>query len=331
MTKTRLPEFDVLKGIGIVLVVLGHVTHLTNLSTLIYSFHMPLFFMLTGFFDRPKDKYIWNQFKSLMVPYFAFALLSFAYWFFIESRFRPEKAGVDAFSQFCNIFYPMNMSGKPGPYVFNVVLWFLPCLFVTSVFSHYLTEFKKSSYYVLFVLLILVVFDTFISIELPFYLTQMLYASPFFVLGKYFGLYKKSISEKSRNISPWWILLLIVPYILVWNFGVRCSMRCNIYPNSYLLFFFIGAVLVLCTYFFSIQLNNKVLQWLGVNSLAIMVLHEPLKRIIIYGFSKVSHMQTEAIRESILFSLIITVIVIASCFPVTLFLNKNCKFLFGKF
>ena len=42
-------------------------------------------------------------------------------------------------------------------------------------------------------------------------------------------------------------------------------------------------------------------------------------------------MQTEAIRESILFSLIITVIVIASCFPVTLFLNKNCKFLFGKF
>ena len=42
-----------LKGIGIILVVLGHTTHNDELSSWIYHFHMPLFFFLSGVFFSP--------------------------------------------------------------------------------------------------------------------------------------------------------------------------------------------------------------------------------------------------------------------------------------
>ena len=40
----RIVSFDILKGGGILLVILGHIQIPYMLKTVIYSFHMPLFF-----------------------------------------------------------------------------------------------------------------------------------------------------------------------------------------------------------------------------------------------------------------------------------------------
>ena len=50
----RLAEFDVLKGIGILLVVLGHTTISDPMKYMIYCFHMPLFVAVSGYFFHPK-------------------------------------------------------------------------------------------------------------------------------------------------------------------------------------------------------------------------------------------------------------------------------------
>ena len=55
--KNRYTEIDIARGIGILLVVLGHSIKQTGVSAtwiriltyIIYSFHMPLFFCLSGF------------------------------------------------------------------------------------------------------------------------------------------------------------------------------------------------------------------------------------------------------------------------------------------
>ena len=48
---------DYLKGIGIVLVVMGHCWIIpSDLYKYIYSFHMPLFFMITGYFSSSVNK-----------------------------------------------------------------------------------------------------------------------------------------------------------------------------------------------------------------------------------------------------------------------------------
>ena len=48
MEKERLSWLDVLKGIGIILVVMGHIYSNSIIFNWLYSFHMPLFFFAAG-------------------------------------------------------------------------------------------------------------------------------------------------------------------------------------------------------------------------------------------------------------------------------------------
>lgn len=92
----KLKFVDISKGIGILLVVLGHtvVPEMRNNSAVcaglfrfIYSFHMPLFVGLSGYiFELNREKYITRGFKrfalskckALILPYISFSILSYA-------------------------------------------------------------------------------------------------------------------------------------------------------------------------------------------------------------------------------------------------------------
>lgn len=101
----RIPVIDIMRGLGIILVVMGHISCEPHLSCWIYSFHMPLFFFISGmsFFVAGKKMYIWKQVKHLLIPYLFFSILSFVYWRWFELPFR-EDTDVNAMEQFLNIF-----------------------------------------------------------------------------------------------------------------------------------------------------------------------------------------------------------------------------------
>lgn len=66
----RLVFLDVAKCLGIVLVVLGHLNLFFN--RVIYSFHMPLFFLISGFFVTGKHSFksfLAKKARALLVPY----------------------------------------------------------------------------------------------------------------------------------------------------------------------------------------------------------------------------------------------------------------------
>ena len=138
MEHKRDQSLDIMKGIGILLVVFAHVFHK---SGIVYLFHMPLFFILSGaaMTYSASGYSLKKKFKTLLAPYFVFSLLCFAYWAFVESRFRPMHdadicewwTGANVkLQQFVNIFTAIN--SKPA-FVYNIVLWFLPCLFVAEL------------------------------------------------------------------------------------------------------------------------------------------------------------------------------------------------------
>lgn len=56
---------DAMKGMGILLVVLGHVSLIEPLNTVIYAFHMPLFFFISGFlfFSSRKEHFAVRRVK----------------------------------------------------------------------------------------------------------------------------------------------------------------------------------------------------------------------------------------------------------------------------
>jgi fucose 4-O-acetylase-like acetyltransferase len=126
----RIEYIDIARGIGILLVVLGH-NDFGYISPfgykLIYSFHMPLFFFLSGYFlnvSVPFVDFFKKRFNSLLKPYLFtifliyFASVSFNFMSFGTAIRRIVKSMYGA-----------------GQYIDWVQLWFLPHLFVVSLYA----------------------------------------------------------------------------------------------------------------------------------------------------------------------------------------------------
>ncbi len=72
--KQRDEVIDIAKGIGIIAVIIGHLTEFGR--QFIFSFHMPLFFLIAGFLFKPKPlkRCCLEDFKRLIIPYIITAL-----------------------------------------------------------------------------------------------------------------------------------------------------------------------------------------------------------------------------------------------------------------
>lgn len=92
MNKNRNHAIDIMKGIAILCVILGHIETLPIIGkNLINSFHMPLFFIIAGYFYRPATNYkakLNKDFKRLIVPYIATGAVILV---FIHSTFYFER------------------------------------------------------------------------------------------------------------------------------------------------------------------------------------------------------------------------------------------------
>ena len=70
----RNETIDIMKGIGIIAVIIGHMGCVPYMPyrNFIFSFHMPLFFILAGYFFKPNTDFKgkWRKdFTRLVIPY----------------------------------------------------------------------------------------------------------------------------------------------------------------------------------------------------------------------------------------------------------------------
>lgn len=74
---TRKNWIDAAKGYGMILVILGHITEYSPVGMIIYSFHMPLFFFMSGYLFSTKrsfGEFARNKTRRLILPYFVYAI-----------------------------------------------------------------------------------------------------------------------------------------------------------------------------------------------------------------------------------------------------------------
>ena len=126
----RIPYLDVAKGIGILLVILGHnyvKSSLPDLGKFIFSFHMPFFFLLSGMLFK-SDYPLWVLFKrrfaTLLRPYFAALILLYSVYFFYTD--------IKWMTLVRRVVYSFYASGN---YIEWAQLWFLPHLFLLNMFA----------------------------------------------------------------------------------------------------------------------------------------------------------------------------------------------------
>ena len=296
----RLSWLDVLKGIGIILVVIGHVYQNSVIFNWIYSFHMPLFFFAAGWVYKEKPVLVdlKRRLQTIVVPYFSFGLLVLIYWQLIERRFRTSDMG------FLDSFLGL-ISGEYGKLDFNVHLWFLPCFFMTVVLFNILVNLghKKAAYIVTTVMsLIYIVIPL---PELPLGIDRVFKYIAFYAVGV---LVAEKIGE-AEFVRSRLVKFLIAFCLICLNFLLA-------YKNLTVgIMWFVTALIGVfaCTMFSQAIDKNKVLQYFGRISLIVLCLHGPIYRIVIKVLSIPLGVSTDFVRGNFLLAMVVAVITMAIC------------------
>ena len=124
----RITWVDNAKAIGIFLVVMGHFVDVEIVKAYIYSFHMPLFFFLSGYLFTKKDTFnifLKKKFNTLVIPYFIFAFIG-AIFYALRLKYGDNPGQVEVLQKFINIFLWKDY-------------WFLGALFIVSIAYHILS------------------------------------------------------------------------------------------------------------------------------------------------------------------------------------------------
>ncbi|MDR0824099.1 MAG: acyltransferase family protein [Prevotella sp.] len=151
MEKERIEWIDIAKGIGIGCVVMGHIFSPQMLANkIIFLFHIPLFFYISGFLYKKASRngaYTVKKLRNLIVPYFSVFALVYPILFF---AYFPEGYTLNQVGN--NILYYV-LGGRHlrefANFIF-VAMWFISCLFLVQVIYNYIqTTFKQRTVHII--------------------------------------------------------------------------------------------------------------------------------------------------------------------------------------
>lgn len=229
----RIPYLDIAKGFAIIFVIIGHCRYSpTILIGWIYSFHMPLFYILSGFtfnIDHYKDfkSFLIKKLKTLMIPYYLLCimLLILTTLFFSENDISTFTEGLKA------IF----IANRLHKYYYS--MWFIPSLFFSEILLYFIIKGIKNKYALglLSVLFTAIGYFTFKYIKGFYYSIDTVPIALSFLI---FGYITKSFISKSNRSFRSFIIMIVSFFVnIVSCFG-------NIYlHNGYSIGIYFGIIL----------------------------------------------------------------------------------------
>lgn len=194
----RNETIDILKGIGIILVIIGHMhTVPIILRTIIFSFHMPLFFLVAGYFFKPnfdfKDK-TKKDFSRLVVPYIFTAFILLLYNIFQAFVGEDRNLGIITKGLIAAIYGSgaRHSSLLWGDMPVIGAIWFLLALFWCRVVYNIIACKTRHKYIVAGVVSVIATLADRYLISLPFTILPGLSAMMFYLIGDWLRNHKLS-------------------------------------------------------------------------------------------------------------------------------------------
>lgn len=280
--------------------IIGHIPFSTTVNKYIYSFHMPLFFFISGWLYHHKDmrKDVFKRlFKKMITPYFIFCFFGYILWIL---EMRPKDINI-AIAPFRSILL---FNTEKMPIVGAV--WFLTAmLFVYYIYIilDNLCIKLKSKILMHIVTLILFLFglveNTIFKVHIPFAFGPACVGLGFYHIGNIFKLMygKNKFCYKIFNIEKIKLIILFVLTVFLTINIKPINMRKGEYP--YWVFSCVVAVLMIVIYWnISVKLSkvhdnlainfiecvgkNSII-YLGMNEIVINVAKSVLGKIGIYN------------------------------------------------
>lgn len=276
----RIEYIDVAKGITILLVIVGHVEELPPpIKSIIYSFHMPIFFLLSGYFFKKESLSVATKkmFRSLIIPYFV-----------VGAIMRLCQIGINILEgnpfDYFDVFSLFGVTWKLGK-DFDIVsvgaIWFLVVLFWSKIYLQVVIN-SKYSLMILVLLANISIFLTMVfGIILPFGIQQALVCSLFVFAGaicKKYGLFEKEIP----TIAFFLFFLTAIPFAKFFSAATRANSygygMMSIVISIIISVMLVYAVKKLCE--FKCIFLRRCLSWCGRFSIIILAVHSIETRYI---------------------------------------------------
>lgn len=351
MKVERSDWIDMARGYGILLVMLGHLAEWTPVGRVIYSFHIPLFFLLSGYLfstGRSFRQFAVKKLRGMLVPYFVLAI-PLILWDMFVSRggdhwyLAPMIQGTKVISlnSYGGTFHWDTIKSQPPGTVFlrdglglilqerMWTLWFLATLFVLEFLFYVLARFLKKEGLRLAIVLALsaagYLFDFLGGVALPWNLDAVCTVLPFFYAGfllrKYGVLERLLFRDMSYPVRKWGALMFTGAVVLniffcLLNWAVSGE-GLEIFYNQYgflpvmFLSAFAGCFAVIVL---SSLYTIPPVKYIGAHSMVYFVLHQNICLPLFEGIlKKLGFLQ----GDGVIFFVRVVLIVALSCLLLT--------------
>ena len=251
----RIVSIDIMKGIGIILVMIGHIIPNSSLGfKIIYGFHMPLFFFCSGFFfkDTSLLDSFKKDFKAIIIPWFTFvSVLLFCTLVLL------------LFSNgFHTVFNPLD----ENCFFLYYTIWFLICLFTTKQLYNILNKLHIPTIISCMFLSCIATVLNLLNLNIPFFIDSALGMLIFYYAG---NIFREKEYHKLR--LPIWLIISLFSFyiVIVWLLGPHCYV--DIKHNDYCtLFIPLTMIPIIALYYLSCRLHSGFLQLCGIASISTM-------------------------------------------------------------
>ena len=338
--KARIEFIDIIKGLAIILVVIGHTspnrTEILPYKSIIYAFHMPLFFILSGIFVATRrENYSLKTLKDFIHKNFIALIVPFLIWGTIYMDFSFSNLAYLCFGSWINFAHIHTLTS----------LWFIIVLFVARIYIElfYMLINKlnlKTHYSVLFTIPIFFTLGfclphhndistqngNFLGYDIAFI------AAGFMLIGSYM----KPLIKKLVEIKNIYLIFLMVVSGLLFLLGFSLTdythefvlMANAVYPNipAFLFCSLIGSLSIISAgiLIYKIPIKKRILNFLGQNTLGIFLVH----RHFVVAFLTFLQTNTDLNRLSINTVVTIASLIIASL--IVVLINRYAPIMFGK-
>ena len=291
----RFDYIDIAKGIGIMLVVMGHIEH--AYVPFCGSVHIPLFFLISGFLydinkktDITYGSMVAKRVKRLLVPYFIYNIVLYVKYILklILTHTFTVKAGLGGFWGFVyssallykNVPTEDNFEG----FVFgNGPLWFLTAMAVASAVFYFVVYFVLKHKYdikkIIASAVVLCIISWCLCRFLPVYLP---WSAEMGILGAVFMLIgmcarKHGIVERTKKMY-WLMPVCVLLFALLHFLNGSANMAIQDYGRFmtvYIMLGTLGSIIVLwiSVWLAKLDILNKAFSYIGQNTLIILALH----------------------------------------------------------
>lgn len=330
----RVQYFDTFRGIGILLMVMGHIGFGMSFSQYIHTFHMPMFFFVSGYFYKSGKykfwKYLGHESRTLLIPYTVFVILCQILHYLYTHEWS------------CSYFVKSLLSSNHNRVDVEGALWFLLCLFSAKIIFFFIQELVKNEYLRAFIAISATILGQCIpGVKLPLCIDSALSCIGIMYIGYLLKKHETdSLSKKLISLPIFVLVVIQIIQVAATYFNKPVNIRTNYY--FVLPLYWISSM---CAIIFYVNLSklldkttsfpfiwiNSGLKYLGRNSLVYLCLNEIVIFVSLGVVNKIltpgGPIWLDAIRLAIVLLLTMGILAVAN----ELFLRTKLRVLLGKF